>query len=78
MRMAVETRVRRQLRRHARIDLHVDHDKVVNIQIEQEKERLERMYEEYDEGGRDKLADFVRVLIDDELPELANKLKGRR
>ena len=74
-RSIVEKRIREQLARRARIDPHVDCEKVVNIQIDQEKERLERRYDEFDEGGPDRLADAARVLIDDWLPDLATKRK---
>ena len=77
LRSLVEKRVREQLKRHARIDPNVDYGNVVNIQIGQEAERLERMYEKYDDDGQDRLAEAIRALIDDWLPELANRLKRR-
>ena len=77
LRSPVEKRVREQLRRHARIDPDVNYGNVVNIQIGQEAERLERMYEKYDDDGQDGLAEAIRALIDDWLPELANILKRR-
>ena len=75
LRSAVEKRVRKQLRRHARIDPNVNYNNILNIQIGQEAERLERMYEKYDDEGQDKAAEAVRFLIDEWLPDLASTLK---
>ena len=74
-RPAVERRIiRGSLQRHARIAPQVDCDEVVNIRLGQEEERLARMYGESGEGGRDKPAELVRVLIGDEPPEWTNRL----
>ena len=77
LRAGVEKRIREQLARHTRVSPNVDYNAVVEIQMGQETERLERIYEKFDDEGQDAPADFVRGLIDDWLHELGNKLMGR-
>ena len=75
LRAGVEKRIREQLARHTRVSPNIDYNAVVDIQMDQETERLERIYEKFDDEGQAAPADFVRVLIDDWLPELASRLK---
>lgn len=73
----IERRVREQLARHFRVDPNIEPRKVVDIQIEQERERLDRMAEKFENDGKDNLAEFVRVLADEWLPEFSQELKRR-
>jgi hypothetical protein len=77
VRTAIEKRVREQLARHLRVDPNADVRKIVDIQIRQERERLEMQALEHEDAGQDRLAELVHMLIADWLPELARQLKRR-
>ncbi len=76
LRADVEQRVREQLARHQRIEPTIDLSQVVDIQIGQERERMERVAEKFYDEGKDNIAEFVDAVID-WLPELAQDLKRR-
>jgi hypothetical protein len=76
-RTAIEKRVWEQLVRHLRVDPNADLRKIIDIQIHQERERLEMQALEHEDAGQDRLAELVHMLIDDWLPELAQQLKRR-
>jgi hypothetical protein len=77
LRAPIEKRLREQLARHLRIDPNIDRGKIVDIQIRQERERLEGQALVYEDAGQDMQGELVRMLIDDWLPELAQQLKRR-
>jgi hypothetical protein len=77
LRTAIEKRVREQLARRLQVDPNADLPKIIVIQIGQERERLESQALEYEDAGRYKQAELVRMLIDDWLPELAQQLRQR-
>jgi hypothetical protein len=77
LRTAIEKRVREQLAPHLRVDPNADLRKIIDIQIRQERERLERQALEYEDAGQDRLAELVRMLIDDWLPDLVRELERR-
>ena len=74
---AIEKRVREQLARCLQVDPDADLHKIIDIQIGQERERLESQALEYEDAGGDRPAELVRMLIDDWLPELAQQLRKR-
>jgi len=78
VRATFERRVREQVARHLRADPNADHCKIIDIQMRQERERLERQALEYEDSGQDRQAELIHTLIDDWLPELARELKRRR
>lgn len=73
-RKAIEDRLAVQIARHASVSAGFDPRRVVDIQIQQERERLERALEGSDSQAQ---VDVYRALLD-WLPELSQKLKGRR
>jgi hypothetical protein len=77
LRAAIEKRVREQLARGLQVDPNADLRKIIDIEIGQERERLESQALEYEDAGGDRRAELVRMLIDDWLPELAQQLKRR-
>ena len=77
LRAAIEKRVREQLARGLQVDPKADLRKIIDIQIGQERERLELQALEYEDAGGDRRAEVVRMLIDDWLPELAQQLERR-
>ena len=77
LRADIEQRVRNQFERHLRINPNADPSHIVEIQIEQEREKLERMYQKFQTDEPEKFAEFTRVLIDDWLPMLSKELKTR-
>ena len=77
LRAAIEKRVREQLARGLQVDPKADLRKIIDIQIGQERERLESRALEYEDAGGDRRAEVVRMLIDDWLPELAQQLERR-
>ena len=76
LRSSIEKDVCDPLRRHVRISPNIDYRRVADTQIEQTKEKWERVYEKYDEG-EDRQAAFIRSPVDDWLPELSHQLKMR-
>ena len=77
LRAAIEKRVREQLARHLRVDPNADVGKIIDIQIRQERERLQGQALEYEDAGQDRQAELVRMLTEDWLPELAQQLERR-
>ncbi len=78
MRGKIEDRIREQLARHHRVDPNIDPRRVIDIQIKQERERLERSAEKFDDEGNDKIAELCRSLAEEWLPELSQKLQRQR
>lgn len=76
-RASIEQRVREQIERHYRVDATIDSRRVVEIQIRQERERLELMADQLDEKGNYGGAEIVRELAGEWLSELEHKLKHR-
>ncbi len=77
MRAKVEDRIREQLARHHRVNPNIDPRHVIEIQIKQEHERLERSAEKYEDEGKDNMAALCRSLAEEWLPELSQKLQRR-
>ena len=71
----IRERLRKQIERHARIDPHFDPVNIVDIQIGQEREKLEQMKDEFDEEGKDNMYEFADALVREWLPELAAEFK---
>ena len=65
--------MRDQVQRHARIDPNVDPRRIVDIQIGQEKAKLQRLADEKDREGEHKQRDLFEALIE-WLPELVSEL----
>ena len=74
LREAIEKRVRKQVLRHSKIDPTGDRKKIIDIQMKQEREKLERLIER-NEDNPAKVEAF-EVLIE-WLPELAQQIKNR-
>jgi hypothetical protein len=77
LRRDIEQRVREQLARHLAIAPHADLARIVDIQIEQEKERLNKMADKFEEQDNLNLVEFTELLIDGWLPQLAKQIKQR-
>ena len=75
LRSDIKSRVKDQLERHQRVSPNIDPRQVIDIQISQEKERLERIADKLDEDGEDRGAAVTRALIEEWLPQLALSLK---
>ncbi|HTF15559.1 MAG TPA: hypothetical protein VK643_12915 [Burkholderiales bacterium] len=73
IRTAIEQRIDEQLERQRRVSPNIDPRKVVDIQIQQEKEKIEKYLEEEENPA---LASAHRAILD-WLPQLAKKLKER-
>ena len=74
IRSGIEQRVNEQIERHRRADPNGDSRQVVDIQIKQEREKLERLLENEESPA---MAGLLQTLMDDYLPWLAKQLKGR-
>lgn len=70
----VERRVREQIARHQNVSDVADPRKAVEIQMQQEREKLERLIEKDETTPAQ--AEIFRVLIE-WLPQLERKIKGR-
>ncbi len=77
IRAKVEDRIREQLARHHRVNPNIDPRQVIEIQIKQEGERLERSAEKYEDEGKDNMAELCRSLAEEWLPELSQILQRR-
>ena len=77
LKAVIEKRVREQLVRHHQIDPTIDRQKIVDIQIRQEHERLVRLGEKSEENDQDELAEVARILAEEWLPSFAQELKRR-
>ena len=76
LRRKIEARVRDQVGRHLRVSPHIDRKQVIDIQISQEREKMERIAGRLDDEDKSRPAELVRALIKEWLPELARDLKG--
>lgn len=74
IRGTIEARVREQVERHLRIDPNGNIGRIVEIQMQQERERLERLIEESDDSSKE--AEFFVALLA-WLPQLEHELKRR-
>ena len=74
MRGSVEARVREQVERHLRISPTASIERIVQIQMEHERERLERLIDAADEDPQ--LAEVLVSLLG-WLPELEHQLRRR-
>ena len=72
----IEKRVREQLFRHQSIESTIELSQVVDIQIDQEREKLEIKVDELYDEGKIKWAEITESIIE-WLPELAKNLKRR-
>jgi hypothetical protein len=77
LRAGIEQRVREQLDRHLAIEPNADPRRIIDIQIEQEREQLVRVAKEWDEQGNSKGAEIAEQLAKEWLLDLAKQLKGR-
>lgn len=73
IRGAIEQRINEQLERQRRVSPNIDPRTVVDMQIQQEKERLEKALETEESPA---MAKALKALLD-WLPQFAKKLKGR-
>ena len=74
MRGAIEARVREQVERHLRVNPNGSIGRIVEIQMEQERERLERLIDEPDQSAAQ--AEVLVALLG-LLPQLEQQLKRR-
>ena len=72
----IEKRVREQLARHQRIEPTIELSQVVDIQINQEREKLVIKVDEFYDEGKINFAEITELIIE-WLPELAQNLKRR-
>lgn len=77
LRAGIEQRVREQLARHFAIEPNTDPRRIIDIQIEQEREQLIWLAKEWDEQGNTQGAEVAEQLAKEWLPDLAKQLKGR-
>jgi hypothetical protein len=75
VRGTIEARVREQIERHRRIDPNCNLRRVVEIQMQQERERLERLIEENEDESPAQAEALVALLA--WLPQLEHELKSR-
>lgn len=74
IREAIEKRVREQVLRHSKIDPTGDRKKIIDIQMKQEREKLERLIERNEDNSA--MVDALEALLE-WLPELAQQIKNR-
>ena len=74
MQRAVEARVREQIARHLRVDPRANIGRVVEMQMEQEREKLEKLI---DEDHEDPAKAEVLFALMAWLPQLEQQLKRR-
>ena len=72
LRAEVEARVREQIERHLRVDPGADIRRIVEMQMRQEEERLERLIDEADEAQSEALLALMAWL-----PQFEQQLKRR-
>ena len=73
LRAEVEARVREQIERHLRVDPRANITRIVEMQMRQEQERLERLIDEADEAQSEALFALMAWL-----PQFEQQLKRRR
>ena len=74
LRAEVEARVREQIERHLRVDPGANIRRIVEMQMRQEEERLERLIDEADDNPERAEALIALLGL---LPQLAEQLKRR-
>ena len=74
LRARIENRVREQLARHLRVDPTSNRKQVVELQMKQEREKLERLIEQHEENPTK--CDAYQTILD-WLPELERDIKRR-
>ncbi|HEX6415059.1 MAG TPA: hypothetical protein VFZ94_18590 [Burkholderiales bacterium] len=72
LRAEVEARVREQIERHLRVDPRANIARIVEMQMRQEQERLERLIDEADEAQSEALLALMAWL-----PQFEQQLKRR-
>ena len=72
LRAEVEARVREQIERHLRVDPRANIARIVEMQMRQEQERLERLIDEADEAQAEALLALMAWL-----PQFEQQLKRR-
>jgi hypothetical protein len=75
VRRNIEARVREQIERHQRVDPNCNIRRVVEIQMQQEREKLERLIENNEEESPAQTEALFALLA--WLPQLENELKNR-
>jgi len=74
LRAGIEARVREQIERHLRVDPRANIARIVELQMRQEEERLERLIDEADDNPE--RAEALVALLG-LLPQLQERLKRR-
>ncbi len=74
LRSGIETRVREQIERHLRVDPRANIARIVELQMRQEEERLERLIDEADDNPEQGEALIALLGL---LPQIAEQLKRR-
>ena len=77
LRETIEARVREQIQRHLSISPHSDPQKILELQIGQEREELLKMQQKLEEQEKYEAADAIEMLADEWLPELTNMLRSK-
>ena len=72
LRAGVERRVREQIERHLRVNPHANLARAVEIQMQEERDRLERLIDEADEAQSEALLSLMAWL-----PQFEQQLKRR-
>ena len=75
LRETIEARVREQIQRHLSISPHSDPQKILELQMRQEREKLLKMQQELEKQESYEAADAIEMLADEWLPELTKKLR---
>ena len=74
LKTGIKKRTAEQMERHQRVDPNVSREQVLDIQLDQEREKLLGLAEKFEEDGQDRLAEFCRILADEWLSELRVEL----
>jgi len=74
LRSGIENRINKQIERHRRVKSDPDTRTLIDLQISQEKEKLEIILENEENPN---IAAVIKCLINDWLPQLAKQLKSR-
>ena len=76
LRGGIEKRVRDQLSRHFRVNPNADPRQIVEIQIQQERAKLEKIIRDAEEDAEEALANTAHALIE-WLPTFSKELQRR-
>jgi hypothetical protein len=76
LRSAIEGRVREQLARHQAIDTTMDPRRIVDLQIEQERQKLTKIADKFEQEGNPEAALAVESIAEEWLSYIAKQLKG--